>query len=76
MHFVTDEYDRGPIFFEYRIPLRKGMSAQEIQTAVQAVEYEWQPKVTNMVVHGEIRWDGKDPKSLVVPVGYKYLRKL
>ena len=73
MHFVTDEYDRGPIFFEYRIPLRKGMTAQEIQTAVQEVEHEWQPRITNMVVHGEIRWDGKNPETLIVPNGYQYL---
>src|SRR3989344_1756234 len=64
MHFVTDEYDRGPVFFEHRIPLRKGMTADDIQAAVQAAEHEWQPKITNMVVHGQIRWDGKDPASL------------
>ncbi|MDP3965632.1 MAG: formyltransferase family protein [bacterium] len=73
MHFVTDEYDRGPVFFEYRIPLKKGMTADEIQSAVQSVEHEWQPRITNMVVHGEIAWDGKNPESLVVPKGYQYL---
>ena len=75
MHFVTDEYDRGPAFFEYRVPLRRGMSALEIEKAVNKAEHEWQPKITNMVVHGEIRWDGKNPKSLVVPNGYKHLPK-
>jgi len=67
MHFVTDEYDRGPIFFEYRVPLKKGMSADEIAVVVNRAEHEWQPKITNMVVHGEIRWDSSDPTSLVVP---------
>ena len=67
MHFVTDEMDRGPAFFEKRVPLKQGMTAEEIAKAVNAAEHEWQPKITNMVVHGEIRWDGKDPKSLVVP---------
>jgi len=71
MHFVTDEMDRGPVFFEHRVPLKKGMSADEIQKAVQAAEHEWQPKITNLVVHGEIRWDGKDPKTLVVPADFK-----
>ena len=75
MHFVTDEYDRGPVFFEYRIPLRKGMTAEEIAKDINISEHEWQPKITNMVVHGEISWDGKDLKSLVVPEGYKYLPK-
>ncbi len=67
MHFVTDEMDRGPAFFEYPVPLHRGMSAEEIQKAVNVVEHQWQPKITNMVVHGEIRWDGNDPRSLVVP---------
>jgi len=59
--------DRGPVFFEHRISLKKGMTAAEIQRAVQAAEHEWQPKLTNMVVHGQIRWDGKDPNSLMAP---------
>jgi len=67
MHFVTDEMDRGPVFFEHRIPLEKGMSADEIAKAVNKAEHEWQPKITNLVVHGEIRWDGKSPGSLIVP---------
>ena len=71
MHFVTDEYDRGPVFFEFRVPLKKGMTADEIAQAVNVAEHKWQPKITNMVVHGEIRWDGKDPKTLVVPPEFK-----
>ncbi|RJQ33993.1 hypothetical protein C4556_03540 [Candidatus Parcubacteria bacterium] len=71
MHFVTDEYDRGPVFFERKVPLRKGMSVDDIAKAVGVAEHEWQPKITNMVVHGDIRWDGKDPKTLVVPPDLK-----
>ena len=67
MHFVTEEYDRGPVFFEHRIPLQKGMNVDDIQKAVQAAEHEWQPRITNLVVHEKISWDGKDPASLVVP---------
>ena len=73
MHFVTDEMDRGPVFFEHRLPLKKGMSAEEIEKAVRQAEHEWQPKLTNMVVHGEISWDGKDPASLKVPPNYQHL---
>ena len=70
MHFVTDEHDRGPAFFEYRVPLEKNMSADNIETAVRAAEHEWQPKLTNMIVHGDIHWDGKDPETLVVPKNF------
>lgn len=67
MHFVTDEYDRGPVFFEQRIPLEKGMTEEQISEAVHQAELEWQPKITNLVVHKKISWDGKNPTSLVVP---------
>jgi phosphoribosylglycinamide formyltransferase-1 len=67
MHFVTEEHDRGPAFFEHHVPLEKGMSTDDIAKAVNQAEHEWQPKLTNAVVQGEIRWDGKDPNSLIVP---------
>jgi phosphoribosylglycinamide formyltransferase-1 len=70
MHFVTDEYDRGPAFFECRVALAPGMSADDIASAVNKAEHEWQPKITNLVVHGEIHWDGKDPATLVRPVTF------
>lgn len=71
MHFVTDEYDRGPVFFEHPVPLKRGMTTEEIAKTVNAAEHEWQPKLTNMVVHGKIQWDGKDPRTLVVPSDLK-----
>ena len=71
MHFVTDELDRGPAFFEHSVPLHKGMTPDEIAKAVNKAEHEWQPKITNMVVQGEIHWDGKDPATLVVPANIK-----
>ncbi len=76
MHFITEEYDRGPIFFEQRVALQKGMTPDDIAKAVNKLEHEWQPKITNMVVRGEIRWDGKNPQSLVLPEGYEHLPTL
>lgn len=75
MHFVTDEYDRGPVFFEYRIPHKVGMSKDEIDLQVRETELKWQPIITHMVVRGEISWDGHNPKSVQVPEGYEYLPK-
>lgn len=75
MHFVTDEYDRGPVFFEHRMPYVAGMTKEEVGEATHKAEHEWQPKITKMVVNGEITWDGVDPKSVNVPAGYTYLPK-
>jgi folate-dependent phosphoribosylglycinamide formyltransferase PurN len=73
MHFVTDEYDRGPVFFEYRIPYKDGISKEDISELVHQIEHEFQPKVTNLVVNGHISWDGKNPNSVKVPAGYQFL---
>ncbi|MBI4068327.1 hypothetical protein HY413_02885 [Candidatus Kaiserbacteria bacterium] len=67
MHFVTNEYDRGPVFAEIHAPLHRGMTADEIGRVVNALEHAWQPWLTNLVVHGEISWDGKNPESLRIP---------
>lgn len=67
MHFVTGQMDRGPMFFEHRIRVTVDMTADEIEKAVKKAEHEWQPRVTHLVVHGAIQWDGKDPATLVVP---------
>ncbi len=56
MHFVTGEYDRGPIFFEHKVPLTKDMSAKEIGEAVNKAEHRWQPVITNKVISGEIAY--------------------
>ena len=73
MHFVTDEYDRGPAFFEVRVPLTKEMTADEIGKVVNEAEHKYQPLITSMVANGEISWDGKEPKTLSVPEGYEFL---
>lgn len=75
MHFTTDEYDRGPVFFEHRVALAKGMSAEDIAQKVNEAEHVWQPRITNMVIHGEIYWDGEDPSSVVYPENYHYFPK-
>lgn len=67
MHFATGEYDEGPVFFEYRIPLQLGMTAVQIRALVNAEEHRWQPYVTDYVAHGKITWDGEHKESLRVP---------
>lgn len=76
MHFVTDEYDRGPVFFRLPVPLKKGDTADDIGSRVNQAEHQYQAHITNLVVSGQICWDGSDPKSLRVPVGYEFTRPL
>ena len=67
MHFVTEEYDQGPVFFRYPVLIRPNDDADSLGSRVNKIEHGWQSFITNLVVTGQIRWDGKDPKSLVVP---------
>jgi len=73
MHFITDEYDRGPVFFRMPVEIFPDDTADDIGARVNKAEHRWQPRITNLVVNGEISWDGKDPKSMRVPSGYQFL---
>jgi folate-dependent phosphoribosylglycinamide formyltransferase PurN len=73
MHFVTDEYDRGPVFFRMPVEINPSDTADDIGTRVNQQEHVWQPGITNLVVNGKISWDGKDPNSVRVPDGYRFL---
>lgn len=55
MHFVTSEYDQGPVFFRATIPILLEDTPETIAMAVNAVEHKWQASITNMVVTGSIR---------------------
>lgn len=67
MHFVTEKYDEGPVFFRYPVLIRDDDDADSLGTRVNKIEHGWQSFVTNLVVNGDIHWDGQNPQSLVVP---------
>jgi phosphoribosylglycinamide formyltransferase 1 len=64
MHFVTDEYDKGPIFARIKCPLNRDDTPDTIAHRVNDLEHTFQPLITNLVVQGKITWDGKNPASL------------
>lgn len=73
MHFVTHKYDEGPVIFRKTVPIHKDDTPETLRDRVNKVEHEYQAFVTNLVVNGQIKWDGKNPKTLVVPKDYPYL---
>lgn len=70
MHFVTGEYDRGPVFFRCKVKINGDDTPDTIGTRVNQQEHIHQPRITSMVVNGLIKWDGKSPGSLEVPASY------
>ncbi len=70
-HFVTANYDDGPVIFRLRILLENHERAEHLQDRVKGIERYFYPRILNLVVNGQIHWNGRDPESLVLPVGYK-----
>jgi len=72
MHFVTEQYDEGPAFFRCPVDILSNDDAETLGRRMNAAEHKYQPIITNLVVNGEISWDGNDPKTLKLPEGYKW----
>jgi len=72
MHFVTDEYDQGPVFFRYPVLIRPDDTPKTLADRVNKIEHGWQSWVTDLVVRGDISWDGRSPSSFVTPDWYRF----
>ena len=71
MHFVTEEFDKGPVFFQRKIEISNTDTAETLGRRANKQEKVHQPRITNLVVNGLIKWDGINPESLEIPKGYK-----
>ena len=80
MHFISphnpkkacaEQYDRGPVFLRQQVLIKPSDTAETLARRVHKVEHLMQPEISNLVVHGEIRWDGKRMRSLRLPSGYR-----
>lgn len=54
MHFITEDYDRGPIFFRQPIFIRPDDTPETLASRVNEVERAVQSFMLNQVVHGRI----------------------
>ncbi len=71
MHFVDEEFDKGCTFFKFYVKILPDDTALSLGARVNMYEHKYQAFITNLVVTGQIRWDGVNKDSLVVPEGYK-----
>jgi phosphoribosylglycinamide formyltransferase-1 len=71
MHFVTLKYDRGPCFFRCWVPIREDDTPDTLAARVNKCEHLWQPRITNLVVHGKICWSGITGELPTYPHGYQ-----
>lgn len=68
MHFVTPEYDEGPVFFRIGVEIKDDDTSETLGARVNKLEHTYQSKITDLVIHEKIKWDGVDPKTLVTPL--------
>lgn len=64
MHFVTERYDEGPVFFRQPVEIFPDDTPKTLGKRVNLEEHKWQPIMTNRVISGKIHWDGHDKYSL------------
>jgi phosphoribosylglycinamide formyltransferase-1 len=74
MHFVDEEYDRGPTFFALPVPIEPDDTPETLAARVNRAEHVWQPKVLNYIVHGQVRlinnkvvYETEELKRLLLP---------
>jgi len=59
VHFVDDEYDRGPIILQQAVPVLEGDTVERLAARVQAAERRIVPEAVRLFAEGRLRIDGK-----------------
>ncbi|MEK7097230.1 MAG: formyltransferase family protein [Patescibacteria group bacterium] len=54
MHFVTEEYDEGPVFFRMPVLIRPDDTSETLAKRVNEVERAWQSYMVSLVLRGDI----------------------
>jgi phosphoribosylglycinamide formyltransferase-1 len=60
MHFVDEIFDHGPILFTLPIPIEPHDTPETLAAKVNQAEHEWQPRVLNYIVRGQVRLVDKE----------------
>jgi phosphoribosylglycinamide formyltransferase-1 len=66
VHFVDEGVDTGPVIAQREVPVRPGVSREELEAAVHAVEHELYPEAIRMIAEGRVRIDPSDPRKVVL----------
>ncbi|MFA6341185.1 MAG: formyltransferase family protein [Candidatus Paceibacterota bacterium] len=76
MHFVTKEFDKGPVFFRCLVDISSDETPETLAKRVNEAEHKYQSYFTSLVVNGKIYWDGKDPGTLVGDMEWDFRSRL
>jgi phosphoribosylglycinamide formyltransferase-1 len=66
VHFVDEGVDTGPAIAQREVPVPAGVSREELEVAVHAVEHELYPEAIRMIAEGRVRIDPSDPRRVAI----------
>jgi phosphoribosylglycinamide formyltransferase 1 len=66
VHFVDEGVDTGPAIAQREVPVPPGVSREELEAAVHAVEHELYPEAIRMIAEGRVRIDPEDPRRVAI----------
>jgi phosphoribosylglycinamide formyltransferase 1 len=66
VHFVDEGVDTGPVIAQREVPVPPGVSREELEAAVHAVEHELYPEAIRMIAEGRVRIDPSDPRTVAI----------
>jgi len=66
VHFVDEGVDTGPVIAQREVPVPSGVSREELEAAVHAVEHELYPEAIRMIAEGRVRIDPSDPRKVAI----------
>jgi phosphoribosylglycinamide formyltransferase-1 len=66
VHFVDEGVDTGPVIAQREVPVPGGVSREELEAAVHAVEHELYPEAIRMIAEGRVRIDPSDPRTVAI----------
>ncbi len=59
VHLANEEYDKGPIVAQEPVRVREGMTLEELEADIHAVEHVLYPKVLRQIAEGRMTLDNK-----------------
>lgn len=62
IHFIDEEYDRGPIIAQRACAIEEGMSLDALEEAIHALEHELYPEVIQYFAKGKVHYDAETNK--------------
>ena len=66
VHFANEVYDQGPIIAQEPVRVEEGMTRDELEAAIHAVEHRLYPEVVGWLAEGRVRV-GADGRVSVAP---------